>query len=156
MLRTPAPLIGALGVSSETGRALFSGCQKLRVACIRVSTSKIQACWSRARRLWRRVVLCPPLGYPRETSVGPGSPRVHASPTAYSRCLATESAAFVRSRNAKVGRGVNETRQKHWIVAMSLLKRSHLALGSKGSCCRQEQARAWAKSSGLACQGSRQ
>ena len=95
----------------------------------------------------------PPLGYPRETSVGPGSPRVHASATACSRRLATESAAFVRSRNAKVGRGVNEARQKHWIVAISLFKRSHLALGSKGTL---EQARARAKTSGLACQGARQ
>ena len=55
MLRTPTPLIGALGVSLETGRALFSSGRKLSVACIRVSDSKLPACWRRARRLWRRV-----------------------------------------------------------------------------------------------------
>ena len=55
MLRTPAPFIGALGVSLETGRALFSSGRKLSVACTSVSNAQSRACWSRARRLRRRV-----------------------------------------------------------------------------------------------------
>ena len=55
MLRTPAPFIGALGVSLEIGRALFSSGRKLSVACTSVSNAQSRACWSRARRLRRRV-----------------------------------------------------------------------------------------------------